>query len=112
MSRSIATGASEPDRRRTAKTAYAGRISSVPRMRSAQAHSPLEKKNEPDADFTSSAIGWRNDGTLTVTLAGGRVEEINRLLIMLQRDGYRVTAVPQTSPDGRATADITIRATP
>lgn len=67
---------------------------------------------QAEPGITSSAIGWRNDGTLTVTLAGGRVEEINRLLIMLQRDGYRVTAVPQTSPDGRATADITIRATP
>lgn len=64
------------------------------------------------AAVSSSEISYRNDGTLSATLAGATVDPINRLLIALQRDGYRITAVPRQAADGRAMVDITIRSGP
>jgi general secretion pathway protein L len=52
------------------------------------------------------------DGTFAVTLAAPAVDAINRILVALQRDGHRVTAVPRQSPDGRAMVDVTIRSMP
>jgi len=65
-----------------------------------------------DAAVSSSEISYRSDGTMSVTLAAASVDPINRLLLALQRDGYRVTAVPRQAPDGRAMVDITIRSGP
>ena len=61
---------------------------------------------------TSTELGYRPDGTLAVTLAAPTVDSVNRLLVALQRNGYRITAVPRQSPDGRAMVDITIRSGP
>ena len=58
---------------------------------------------------SAAAMGWRPDGTLTVTLAATRTEDINRLLAALQRIGYRVTATPRAATSGQAMADVTIR---
>jgi len=65
-----------------------------------------------DVAVSSSEISYRSDGTLSVTLAAATVDPINRLLVALQRDGYRITAVPRQAPDGRAMVDITIRSGP
>lgn len=54
-------------------------------------------------------LGWRGDGTLTTTLAAPRAEDLDQVLLALQRSGYKVTAVPRSSPDGRQLADITLR---
>lgn len=54
----------------------------------------------------------RGDGTLTVTLAAPRVEEINQVLLVLQARGYKVTAQPMTGTDGQQMAVITVRAVP
>lgn len=58
---------------------------------------------------TASALSWRPDGTLAVSLAATRAEEINRILLALQRAGYRVTATSRAGPSGQMIADITVR---
>jgi general secretion pathway protein L len=67
---------------------------------------------QADAAVSSSEISYRSDGTMSITLAAATVDPINRLLLALQRDGYRVTAVPRQAPDGRTMVDITIRSGP
>jgi general secretion pathway protein L len=67
---------------------------------------------QSEAGVSSTQIGYRGDGTLSVTLAAPTVTDINRLLVALQREGYRITAVPRQAPDGRSMADVTIRTGP
>lgn len=47
-------------------------------------------------------------GTVRTTLASPSPDRASRVLQALQRDGYRVAAVPRQSPDGRALLDLTI----
>lgn len=54
----------------------------------------------------------RTDGTLTTTLAGPRVDDINKVLLALQARGYRITAQPMAGIDGQQMANVTIRAVP
>lgn len=58
---------------------------------------------------TATVLGWRGDGTLSATLASARPEDINRVLLGLQRSGYQVTAMPRTGADGRQLAEITMK---
>lgn len=67
---------------------------------------------QAESTVSSTQIGYGSGGTLSVTLAAPAVTDINRLLLALQRDGYRVTAVPRQAPDGRAMVDITLRTGP
>lgn len=67
---------------------------------------------QSEAGISSTQLGYRGDGTLSVTLAAPAVTDINRLLVALQRDGYRITAVPRQAPDGRAMVDVTVRSGP
>ena len=66
---------------------------------------------QAEAAVSATQITY-SGGNFSTTLAAPSVNEINRLLIALQRDGYRVTAVPRQSPDGRAMVDLTIRTGP
>ncbi|MBA2467014.1 MAG: hypothetical protein H0V46_05340, partial [Sphingomonas sp.] len=50
---------------------------------------------QTEGGVSSTQIGYRGDGTLSATLAAPSVGDINRLLIALQRAGYRITAVPR-----------------
>lgn len=65
-----------------------------------------------EAGVTATAISYGSDGTLTTTLAAPTVDAVNRVLIALQRNNYRVTAVPRQSTDGRAMVETTIRSGP
>lgn len=67
---------------------------------------------QAETGISSTQIGYGNGGTLSTTLAAPTVAEINRVLLALQRDGYRITAVPRQAPDGRAMVDVTIRTGP
>lgn len=69
----------------------------------------LFQQMQADQSVTATTLGWRGDGTLSTTVAATRAEDINRLLIALQRNGYQVTAVPRSGADGRQMADITMR---
>lgn len=55
------------------------------------------------------SITYRPDGTLAVSLAATRAEDINRLLRSLQRIGYLVTATTRPGSGGQMIADLTIR---
>lgn len=67
---------------------------------------------QAERGISSIEIAYRGDGTLAGTLAAPTMEEINRLLLALQRDGYRVTAVPRQASDGRSMVEVTIRSGP
>lgn len=63
-------------------------------------------------NLSSTQLAYGSDGTLSTTLAAPTYDAINRVLLALQRDGYRVTAVRRQGTDGRLMADITIRSGP
>lgn len=67
---------------------------------------------EGEESVSSTELSYRGDGTLSATLAAATVDPINRVLIAVQRDGYKVTAVPRQAPDGRAMIDVTVRTAP
>lgn len=65
---------------------------------------------QKEQSVSATEIAYRPDGTLSATFAAPALDAINRVLVDVQRNGYRVTAVPRQSPDGRAMVDTTIRA--
>jgi general secretion pathway protein L len=65
-----------------------------------------------EEQVSANAIAYGSDGTMTTTLAAPTVDPVNRVLIALQRNNYRVTAVPRQSPDGRTMVETTIRSGP
>lgn len=69
----------------------------------------LYRRLRAEPGVSATVIGYRGDGTLSATLAAPTVVEVNRVLVALQGDAYRITAVPRQGPDGRATVDITLR---
>lgn len=72
----------------------------------------LYQQLQREAAVSSTEIGYRGDGTLSATLAAPAVDPINRMLVQLQRDGYRISAVPRQGTDGRSIVDATVRGTP
>jgi len=64
---------------------------------------------QPEQNVTLTSLSYASDGTLSVTFAAPTVDAINRVLVAVQRNGYRVTAVPRQAPDGRAMVDATVR---
>ena len=57
-------------------------------------------------------LGYAADGTLRFQAAAPTAEDINRLLVSLQADGWQVTVPPSLAPDatGATVAAITVRA--
>lgn len=72
----------------------------------------LYQQLQGEPGVSSTEIRYQSDGTLSATLAAPSVDPINRVLVELQRDGYRITAVPRQATDGRAMVDTTVRGTP
>lgn len=66
---------------------------------------------QPEQNLSVSTLGY-SGGSLSVSLAGPGPDAINRVLLALQRDGYRVTAVPRTQANGQTVADVTLREGP
>lgn len=67
---------------------------------------------QAEQSVSTTDVSYRGDGTLSATLAAPTIDAVNRVLIALQRNGYRVTAVSRQSPDGRAMVDTTVRSGP
>jgi general secretion pathway protein L len=67
---------------------------------------------QPEQSVSLTSLSYAPDGTLSVTFAAPTSKEVNRVLLALQRNGYRVTAVPRQSPDGRSMVDATVRSGP
>lgn len=65
---------------------------------------------EPATSVGLDSVGWSGDGSLSATLGAPRNEDINPVLLSLQAGGYTITATPRAGTDGRALADITVRA--
>ncbi len=65
---------------------------------------------EPNTTVGLDNVAWSGDGLLRVTLGAPSNEAINPVLLALQAQGYTITAQPRAGTDGRALADITIRA--
>lgn len=63
---------------------------------------------QQEQNVTVTTLGYA-PGQVTTTLAAPGAVDANRLIAALQRDGYRVTAVPRQSSDGRTMFDVTIR---
>jgi len=57
-------------------------------------------------------LGYGSDGTLRFQAAAPTADEINKLLIALQQEGWQVTVPPSLAPDptGATVAAITVRA--
>ena len=72
----------------------------------------LSQALQSEEGVSSTEISYRGDGTLATTLAAPDVDSVNRILVALQRNGYRITAVPRQSPDGRSLVDATVRSAP
>lgn len=72
----------------------------------------LYRHLQREVGVSTTEIRYASDGTLSATLAAPSVDPINRVLVALQRDGFRITAVPRQATDGRAMVDTTVRGTP
>jgi general secretion pathway protein L len=57
-------------------------------------------------------LGHASNGTLSVTLASPRIEDVNAVLKALQARGYTITAQPMQGSDGMQMGNVTIRAVP
>jgi len=64
---------------------------------------------QPVPGVSLSALSLNDDGLLHATLASARAENINSVLIAVQRAGYRITATSSTDPGGRVIAQITVK---
>lgn len=69
----------------------------------------LYQQIQQSSGLTAVSVAYRPDGTLAASLAATRVEDINRLLLALQRLGYRVTATTRPGTSGQIIADLTLR---
>ena len=69
----------------------------------------LYQQLQQSSGVTAVSVTYRPDGTLAASLAATRVEDINRLLLALQRLGYRVTATTRAGASGQMIADLTLR---
>ena len=49
------------------------------------------------------------DGILNVVLAAPDANAVNRALIAIQQDGYRITATPRQDASGATLVDMTMR---
>lgn len=64
---------------------------------------------QAEQGVSTTDLSYRSDGTLSATLAAPTVDPVNRVLVALQRNGYKITAVPRQAPDGRSMVDVTVR---
>lgn len=62
----------------------------------------------PNVSITRMAYG--ENGIVSATLSAVRNEDINPVLIAIQKAGFLITATPRTDATGSAQADITVRA--
>jgi general secretion pathway protein L len=60
-------------------------------------------------NVSARELRYANDGILTVVLAAPNADSINKALIAIQQDGYRVTATPRQDSSGATLVDLTMR---
>lgn len=72
----------------------------------------LYRSLQAQAPVAVRSMAHAANGTLAVTLASPRIEDVNAVLSDLQARGFVVTGQPLTGTDGMQMATITIRAVP
>jgi general secretion pathway protein L len=60
-------------------------------------------------NVSARELRFANDGLLTVVLAAPNADSINRALLAIQQDGYRITATPRQDSSGATLVDLTMR---
>jgi general secretion pathway protein L len=60
-------------------------------------------------NVTVRELRFAPDGIMTVVLAAPDANSVNRALIAIQQDGYRVTATPRQDNSGATLVDLTMR---
>jgi general secretion pathway protein L len=60
-------------------------------------------------NVSARELRYGNDGILTVVLAAPDANSINKTLIAVQQDGYRITATPRQDSSGATLVDLTMR---
>ena len=63
-------------------------------------------QREPNVSLSTLSF---SGGTLSFTVSGQESSALNRVLLALQRDGYRVSAVQKSQSDRRVLAEVTLR---
>jgi len=63
---------------------------------------------QPEPNVSLSTLSF-SGGTLSFTVSGQESSALNRVLLALQRDGYRVSAVQKSQSDRRVLAEVTLR---
>ncbi|MEZ5710360.1 MAG: type II secretion system protein GspL [Blastomonas sp.] len=72
--------------------------------------SALLSSLQPVSGASLREMGYRSDGMVNAIIAAPRTEDINQVLLVLQQNGFVVTATPRQDASGSALADITVRA--
>ena len=54
-------------------------------------------------------LRYASDGILTVVLAAPTADNINKALVTIQQDGFRITATPRQDTTGATLVDMTVR---
>lgn len=54
-------------------------------------------------------LRYTPDGILTVVLAAPKADNINKALVTIQQDGFRITATPRQDTTGATLVDMTVR---
>lgn len=60
-------------------------------------------------NVSARELRFGNDGLLTVVLAAPNADSINKALLAIQQDGYRITATPRQDSSGATLVDLTMR---
>lgn len=60
-------------------------------------------------NVSARELRFGNDGMLIVVLAAPDANSVNKALIAIQQDGYRVTATPRQDSSGATLVDLTMR---
>lgn len=60
-------------------------------------------------NVSARELRFGDDGVLTVVLAAPNADSVNKALLAIQQDGYRITATPRQDNSGATLVDLTMR---
>ena len=60
-------------------------------------------------NVTVRELRYGADGILTIVLAAPNADSVNKALVTIQQDGYRITATPRQDASGATLVDMTMR---
>jgi general secretion pathway protein L len=81
----------------------------IPKGRLGALSAGLWQSVQASPNVSVRELRYGADGILTVVLAAPNADSINRALIAIQQDGYRITATPRQDNSGATLVDMTMR---